>query len=254
MFHIWDGVKYRRYYSLDPFSSRPRASQTREARLREMGLADEILAFRIEKKVTIQNWRVGAVHKVSQLLVVVIVILQLYMENTWAYSEVPKGSVNAFAESGNSADHRELTDTSELSHCGSSPGVNSENSYAYDAFFVMDNPLCLNLHPYEIARKGIGELSFTTAFIEMTQIGPLLAPALDSASRLHSSLRVDRSCRSCRPSRLSATPATPATPPPLHPSTPSTPPLPLGAQAGPTTRRTTRRRRSTASQAEAGSA
>ena len=124
---------------------------------------DELFTFRVPSTVTIQIWQVGALYKLAQLAVVLYIILTLYLNNTWAYTEVPIGTQNAWSEGG---DWLSLagSDYSNLPQCANSGGA---FNYAYDgAFFNYDNAVCDKVHPYQITKKGIGVVHFTTQFIE----------------------------------------------------------------------------------------
>lgn len=146
---------------------------------------NELLTFRLEKTVTIQVWQVGFVYRLIQLIVVAYVSTSLYFNESWAYVETPMGSVNAWPEDGGFLDHANLGDYAPLSYC-----ANSSFSYAYDASFVMDNPSCETANPYEITTKLPGQLIFTTAFIEVSEIGWACADApTDTTERTACAIR-----------------------------------------------------------------
>lgn len=127
---------------------------------------NELLTFRLEKTVTIQVWQVGLFYRLSQLLVVIYVGVGMHYANTWAYTEAPMGTVNAWPENGDFAAPASLNDFGVLPYC-----ENASFSYAYDASFNMDLPACEVQHPYEITTKEPGQLIFTTAFIEVGEVG-----------------------------------------------------------------------------------
>ena len=132
---------------------------------------DELLTFRLEKTVTIQVWQVGVLHLVLQIAVLVYVLLTLYLGNTWAYTEVPIGKVNAWSGLGTYLNDARLPNYNSLPYCN-----NASLSFAYSPTFVMDSPVCEAANPYEVTNKaGItataNALVFTTAFIEVSEVG-----------------------------------------------------------------------------------
>lgn len=127
---------------------------------------NELLTFRLEKTVTIQVWQVGLVFRLMQIAVVVYIACMLHFANSWAYNETPMGSVNAWNEQGGFLEHANLADYSSLPYC-----ANASLSYGYDASFVMDSPACEASNPYEVTSKEPGQLIFTTAYIEVREVG-----------------------------------------------------------------------------------
>ena len=128
---------------------------------------DKKLTFKMERKVTLEVWQVGLVHKVLQLVVVAFVLIQLAMGSAWAYSSAPIGSVNAWPDSGNWATYMsELEDEHAPPYCS-----NADFSYGYDASFEMYNPQCEPLAPQEISSKGPKVVHYTTALIESVETG-----------------------------------------------------------------------------------
>jgi len=135
---------------------------------------DSFFVFRVQQSCTVKDERIGAVFRGSQLLVVVYIFFRLWIGDTWAYSEVPRGVVNAWPEYGEWRSHADMADYADLDYCDS-----SHNSYAYDESFVMDNPSCEVLHPYEVTAKDRTRIMFVTAFIEIREVGWPVGDAVD---------------------------------------------------------------------------
>ena len=130
---------------------------------------DDVFKLRIEKKVEVRVWRVGLTLRLCQLAIITYIVLSLYFFGTWALSEVPVGSVNAWAEGGAWKDHaNHLNPAASLDHCSG----NSSFSFVYSPTFSYENPVCEIMPPFDMTSKlPNGVVSFTTVFIETSQVG-----------------------------------------------------------------------------------
>ena len=86
--------------------------------------------------------------------VLIYVGLMLYDKDTWAFSERPIGSVNAFAEGGDWYSHVEAQYGEQVSGIAACGG--EDWSYAYSPSFVMDDPICELNDPFELIEKAPG--------------------------------------------------------------------------------------------------
>lgn len=126
----------------------------------------ESLVFTVPKTIAISVKDIGILHRTCQAGALLYVFLySIIAGSSWAYTESTVGMVNAWAEDGLFLHHTEHPNATELAYCS-----NPDFSYAYSPSFVMDDPVCEQLHGYEIANKALNELAFTTAFIEVRQV------------------------------------------------------------------------------------
>ena len=122
---------------------------------------DSVMVFQLEKTVTIKVWQVGVVFRFCQLAVLTYVIVMLVVDATWAYSEQPAGTVNAWTESGGYYGLAGLSSFSSLAYCADPAAY----SFVYSADYNYSNPTCVKMHPWEISVKG-NPVHVTTAVLE----------------------------------------------------------------------------------------
>ena len=87
---------------------------------------------------------IGLLNRILQIIIVVITAIQLFGERTWAYSEVPVGTVNAFGGPGNASlvYSKTLANIDELAHCN-----NDSHTFQYSANFDYSKPECRYVVP-----------------------------------------------------------------------------------------------------------
>ena len=132
--------------------------------------------FRLERQVKIYDPQLAGLNRVLQAGAVVSIVVAMYVADQWAYSEVPMGMVNAWPDMGDWASQANIADyATALSYCSGA----DKFSYSYSPNFVMDNPECVRMHPYEISSKENKRVAVTTAFTEIREVG---WPAVDGSS------------------------------------------------------------------------
>jgi len=121
-------------------------------------------SFTLNKTITIKNVQVGVVYRVCQLLCAVYIAFSLYVNSTWAYSEVPVGTTNSWLEPG---DMSATIETVELPYC------KGDGSYSFvlSKDFQYTHPVCEVSSPNELSSKGHNLLQITTAYIEYRELG-----------------------------------------------------------------------------------
>ena len=139
---------------------------------------DSSMVFRLEKTVTIKVWQIGLLFRLCQLAVIIYLIVALVINETWAYTEIPVGIVNAYAGVGDIYDHVDEASWSSLAHCSDPAAF----SYANSPNWVYDNPACVAMDPWELSSKGTREVHVTTSILEVRESGwPCAAAVLATA-------------------------------------------------------------------------
>jgi len=132
---------------------------------------NRILTFTLPKTITLMIWQIGLIHKSLQGAVIGYLVYSLYTESSWAYTEVPVESVNAFVEIG--------ADTGWIEESGlyaaSVPAWCSDPAYSFKWSPAYDytNPTCMLMNAHECTAKfpEPARVDFVTVFIETEQIG-----------------------------------------------------------------------------------
>ena len=127
------------------------------------------LTYRTQKFVLIQEWPVGLTHKSFQILALVYVIYSMTSEETWAYSEVPMGTFNAYGSSGDydtQAKASTQAQVDEKVYCGT-----TAYSYVDSADFQYINGVCDTPPVNDLISKTVTSVFFATAYIEEHTIG-----------------------------------------------------------------------------------
>ena len=140
----------------------------RSARLRGLEwLGSKIpLTYKTPKFIKVDVPIVAIFHRTCQGMAFALALLQLYMNDGWAYAETPGGMANAWDESGTmlfSTDDPTLP--FRTPYCS-----NASLSYAYRTY-VLERPECEALMPAELTDKKESSLFFATSFIETETFG-----------------------------------------------------------------------------------
>ena len=144
-----------------------------------MGVLDRFLVYHKPRSIVIDSWQVGAVYRLLQLAIFVYVALYMYFyEASWAYSEVPMGSFNAWGSS--EADVTAKRNPSSFTYCG-----NESYSFVYwePGWNYGTPPECRPLSANEVAVKGLGNVFFTTVYIEFHKYGWVCSDAAADATQ-----------------------------------------------------------------------
>lgn len=127
------------------------------------------LTYRTQKFVLIQEWPVGLTHKTFQILALIYVIYSMASEETWAYSEVPMGTFNAYGSSGDYETQAKASTQAQVDekvYCGS-----TAYSYVDSADFQYINGVCDTPPVNDLISKTVTSVFFATAYIEEGTIG-----------------------------------------------------------------------------------
>lgn len=123
---------------------------------------------------------VGAVNRGLQILIVALTAFQLFSEKTWAYSETPLGTVNAFGGPGqaSTAYSKVVADINALPQCN-----NNTHAFQYDPIFNYTTPECRYVVPEQLVVKGTQQVQFVTQFLENEYVGfPCANPGIGKKS------------------------------------------------------------------------
>lgn len=129
--------------------------------------AKPALAYRTTRQIRVDMWQIGLAHRVLQLIAVTWVLFDLVRFNSWAFSETPTGTVNAWEESGRggfAATYR--APASDFPYCS-----NASHDFVYSASFQYRQPECRALQPEEVVTKGVDSIAFTTSMISTVELG-----------------------------------------------------------------------------------
>jgi len=127
------------------------------------------LTYRTTKFILVQEWPVGLTHKSFQILAIFYIFYSMLSEESWAYSEVPMGEFNAWAEEGSYMNAAKETSTEDMDasrYCG-----DQAYDYAYTKGFRYDNGMCDTPPVYDVATKTLSSVFFSTAILQTQQIG-----------------------------------------------------------------------------------
>jgi hypothetical protein len=131
-------------------------------------IVDELMDYRTTRQMRVRVWQLGVTHRLMQLAIIIWVLVDLNVNNSWAYSEVPTGDANAWEDGGRSGLKAAIGGRahSEFRYCS-----NASYDYVYSASYQYLRPRCRELQPEEAVVKGFGSISFTTSIIERHQFG-----------------------------------------------------------------------------------
>ena len=123
------------------------------------------LHYKTPKYIKVDVPIVAVVYRVSQLIAVALIFMQLYMNDGWALSEEPGGMSNAWGEAGTmlaATDDPNLDARTE--YCSRS----SLSRYSADGFSAPD---CEAMLPAELVSKTVDSIFFTTSMLETVTRG-----------------------------------------------------------------------------------
>lgn len=132
-------------------------------------LSDEILSYTVTKKLKIDIWQLGVIHRSLQFLIIIWILYGLIEDGKWAFAEQPEGTYNMYVSAGTT---QSLIDgASNLSqsfkYCN-----DPSYSYAYSPDFRYgDPPRCRELTTGEATVKGTSDFFFVTFFDERHEFG-----------------------------------------------------------------------------------
>jgi len=147
------------------------------------GVIDGVISglFKYQKpKVTVVDiWHVGFVYRCLQLGVFLFVLISMWFtEAGWAYSERPIGSFNAWGSDNGAATSMMSGKTFEYCNNESYSFVYWEPGWNYGT-----PPKCRSLTVNEVAVKGLGNVFFTTVYIEKNTWGWTCGDSTDAQSK-----------------------------------------------------------------------
>ena len=97
--------------------------------------------YSTDKRITIEDWRAGALHKSLIVGVIIFVCYQMFADKTWAFEELPSNAVNSWPSDGNSQLAASMT-ASDLA--GNYTYCDPTYTYALDSYFTYDGPVCIS--------------------------------------------------------------------------------------------------------------
>ena len=127
---------------------------------------------------------IGVFNRILQLAVLVYLLVMMGQEKTWAYSDTPLGTVNAFAGAtiDNTGDPplftQPLEQVSALPYC-----VNESHAFKYNTQFNYTTPECRYVVPEQLVVKGKGAVDMVTMFLETTFVGWPCSDAAQTAEQ-----------------------------------------------------------------------
>jgi len=124
--------------------------------------------YSTDKRITIEDWRAGALHKSLIVGVIIFVCYQMFADKTWAFEELPSNAVNSWPSDGNSQLAASMT-ASDLA--GNYTYCDPTYTYALDSYFTYDGPVCISHVSSEVTQKGVSSMFYTTNYIENFEIG-----------------------------------------------------------------------------------
>lgn len=127
------------------------------------------LTYRTQKYVLVQEWPVGLTHKTFQIVALGYVIYSMATEQTWAYSEVPFGTFNAYGSPGDYISQVKASTQADVDgkvYCGT-----TAYNYTFSDNFQYINGVCDTPPVNDLIEKTVTSVFFATAIIEEQQVG-----------------------------------------------------------------------------------
>lgn len=131
----------------------------------------------------LEYFPIGVLNRILQIAILGYVVNQIVREQSWAYSETPLGTVNAFGGEGDGFSklfymQTKASTLAQLDYCG-----NESHAFQYDAVYDYKVPECRMIPAEQMVIKALGGVQFVTVFLERTIQG-WPCNAADSVSRI----------------------------------------------------------------------
>ena len=120
-----------------------------------------VLPYRTSKHLVVDMWQVGLFYRSLQAGVLVYAIREALYHGSWAYSEVPAGSVNAYGGSTAQFQAAVTSDYNMLTYC-----FNETYDYIFSEQWHYESPQCERLDERELVQKGPSSVFVVTSYVE----------------------------------------------------------------------------------------
>lgn len=121
------------------------------------------LTYTTPRYVSVDIWQVGLLYRLACTGIATYILWEMFISGSYSYSDAPLGSVNAWSEG--IPRGLNLYAGGPFSYCSS-----AAHDYIYSPNFRYLQPACRVLSATEVVTKGVDSLSFTTGFIETTEL------------------------------------------------------------------------------------
>jgi len=139
-------------------------------------LSTYVFPYTTPKTIKIKMWQIGLLHRLLQAGVFVFMCVTHYTGHTWARSEVPIASVNAYHSAGGFHAAVNVSDyETAYGYCA----YWATNLYREDDYYDYDSPRCLLHSEDELVQKAAGAVHYTTACAPHLSRGSPLPHARD---------------------------------------------------------------------------
>ena len=159
-------------------------------------LSGYVFPFAAPKQIKVKMWQIGLLHRLLQAAVIIFMAVSHYSNNTWARSETPIASVNAYHVGGTA--YRAAINKTDYE--ATYPYCNNwqNNLYEEDEYFDYDAPRCLLHSEDEIVQKASGKIQYTTMYIQKIECAAALPSPPPFPARPRPPARRDRGARQVR--------------------------------------------------------
>ena len=132
-----------------------------------IGWLRPLLSHYTPKYIKVDYWPIGLLNLSLKITIFVYVVWSLYVEQSWAYSEVPLGTVNAFGVA--TADYYDAAGRG----AGNLPSYcnNPQHAFKFSNEFNYTTPDCRFTVPEQLVIKGKGQVQVVTAYLERKYSG-----------------------------------------------------------------------------------